>query len=106
FEMIEVEGEHIDRRQTAAIAVHDDGGALEKSAAVQDAGQRVGRSRYFVEAHRAVLGQDQHDKGSADDVEQDFDDEYRNPDAGETAEHVAILRKRCERYREQKDCPL
>jgi hypothetical protein len=89
--MIEVEGEHMDRRQAAAIAVNHDGSALEKSAAVQDAGQRVGRSRHFVETHRTVLGQGEHDKAGIDDVEHDLDHKRRNPAASETAEHVAIV---------------
>ncbi len=61
------------------VAGHQNAAGLEKSAAVEQPGQRIGFRRRLVAVHGAVLGQDQHDEGGADHIEHDLDREYCDP---------------------------
>ena len=50
----------------------------------------------------AVLGQDQHDKGSADDIEQNFDRKHRDPSRRDAVDAVGRSQGR-QRHRKQKN---
>jgi hypothetical protein len=96
--LVEIENEHTHGFEPRRIGLHHRGGRFEEAAAIEEAGQRIGRGRFLVAAHGAILGEDQDDEGGADDIKHDLDGEDRDP-AGADAAHV----ERRQRHRQQKD---
>ena len=83
LEMVEVEHQHAHPPAALGLPRHHLAGRLEESAAVEQAGHRIGQRGLLVDADGALLGQHQHDEGGPHDIEHDFEREQRDPPARE-----------------------
>ncbi len=91
LEVIEVEDQHRDRLGAVRGLAGEFARGLDQAATVEQPGERVGQRRGLVHAQRPLLGQDQHDEGGADRVEQHLEDEDRDP-AGRQRDQAALVR--------------
>ena len=66
FEAIEVEHHHRDRRLVMAAALHEPNGAVQKSGAIGDAGQRVDARGFHADRLVAFLDQSKNENGGAE----------------------------------------